>query len=196
MAIQSFSDPQLYDRIAQEINTALDSKFDNQYPVCWARTENEETVPEVYQNDGTKINIRVMPDDASSLSFFTVEGDLIELDEMDYSCPMSIIAWINLQIYDTTKSYDYTTEIIRDVTNVLRKYGAYDFTVNVNTPFEGFTMLDKVVDENIMRPFTAFKISFTKNIRICYPATTGNVLQMEDGETFAMEDGTEFALEN
>ena len=38
----------LYDAIAQDINTALGSKFDDQLPVCYARTENDEVLPEVY----------------------------------------------------------------------------------------------------------------------------------------------------
>jgi hypothetical protein len=167
--IESFSDPILFDKIAQEINTALDSKFDVQYPVCWTRTEAEETVPEVYLNDGTRINLRVMPNESRSLSCFTVEGELDELDEDDFSCPMAITVWVNLQEHDTTKAYDYTSELVRDVYNVLKGYGCYDMSVNLNDPFEGFTMLAKEVDENTMRPYSAFKISFVKTIRICVP---------------------------
>jgi len=165
--IAAFSNPILFDKIAQEINTALGSKFDDQYPVCWTRTEEELTVPEVYKNDGSKIDFRVMPNEFRSLSFFTVEGDLIELDEMDFDCPMAITCWVNLQLYDDTKLYDYTSELIRDVTNVLRKYGCYDLSVNVLNPFENFSMLQKEIDENTQRPRSAFKISFTKTVRIC-----------------------------
>lgn len=167
--VQPFASPIIWDKIAQEINTALGSMFDTMYPTCWTRTEDDLTLPEVYQNDGTKVNLRVMPDDSSSLSFFTVEGDLIELDEMDFACPMAITVWVNLQEHDVSKEYDYTAELVRDVTNVLRKYGADEFTVNLNDPFEGFSMLAKEVDENIMRPYSAFKISFTKTARICEP---------------------------
>ena len=165
--MEAYSNPLFYDKIAQEINTELNSKFDTMYGVCWTRTEEDLTVPEVYQNDGSKVNVRVMPDDSSSMSFFTVEGNMIELDEMDFIVPMAITCWVNMPEYNSAKTYDYTTELIRDVTNVIRNYGGYDFEVNVNNPFEGFTMLAKEVDENIMRPYTAFKISFNKNISIC-----------------------------
>jgi len=167
MSITSFSSPILYDQVAQELNTALASKFDDQYPVCWTRTENDETVPEVYQNDGTKVNLRVMPDTFRSMSFFTVEGELSELDELDFACPMALTFWVNLQKYAKSKQYDYTSELIRDVVNIIRNYGGYDFSVNINDPFEGFSMLDKERNENTMRPMSAAKISFTKNARIC-----------------------------
>lgn len=166
--IAPFGDGLFYDRIAQEINAKLESMFDDQYPVCWTRTENEETIPEVYLNDGTKVNLRVMPNDSRSMSFFTVEGDLIELDEDYFEIPMAITCWFNLQEYNS-KQYDYTSELIRTVYNVLKDYGAYDMNVNVNTPFENFSMLAKVVDENTMRPYSAFKISFVKTSQICVP---------------------------
>ena len=169
MTIATFTTPVLYDKIAQEINTALSSKFDDQYPVCWTRTENDETVPEVYQNDGTKINLRVMPDKVRSMSFFTVESDLVELDEEDFACPMALTCWVNLQDYDDSKEYDYTSELIRDVYNVLKDYGCYDMNINVNDPFEGFTMLEKEKQANIMRPLSAFKIAFSKNVAVCVP---------------------------
>jgi len=165
--ISTFSSPILFDKVAQEINTALGSKFDDQYPVVWMRFEEEETVPEVYKNDGSKTSFRVMPDKTRSMSFFTVEGDLTELDEGHFVCPMAITFWVNLQEYDNSKAYDYTSELIRDVTNVVRKYGGYDFSVNVLTPFEGFTMLEKAVDANTMRPYSAAKISFSKNVQLC-----------------------------
>lgn len=163
-----FSSPILYDKIAQEINASM-SLFDDQFPVVWTRTEEDQTVPEVYVNDGNKINLRVMPNTFRSMSFFTVEGDMVELDEDDYRVPMAITCWVNLQKYDDLKQYDYTSELIRDVTNILKKYGCYDLSVNVNNPFEGFSMLQKEVTENIMRPYSAFKISFNKTIIICDP---------------------------
>jgi len=165
--MDTFTSPILYDKVAQEINTKLGSTFDDQYPVCWTRTEEEETVPEVYNNDGTKVNLRVMPDTARSLSFFTVEGELVELDEFYFSCPMALTFWVNLQKYDVTKSYDYTAELIKEVTNIIRDYGGYDFSVNVVNPFENFSMLEKEVAANTMRPYTAAKISFTCNAQIC-----------------------------
>ena len=157
----------LYDKIAEDINTKLGSMFDDQIPVCWARIEEDQVVPEVYSGSGDKINLRVMPDTTRSLSFFTIEGELTEIDEYYFACPMALTFWVNLQKYDDTKSYDFTTELIRDVTNIIRDYGGYDFAVNVNNPFENFSMLEKEVAANTMRPYTAAKITFTCNAQIC-----------------------------
>lgn len=164
--VSTFSSPLLYDKIAQEINTALGSTFDDQYPVCWMRTEEGETIPEVYKNDGSKINFRVMPNSVRSMSFFIIEGDIDELDEWSFQVPMAIICWLNLTEYSSSE-YDYTTEIIRTVYNVLREYGCYDMSIDVNDPFGGFTMLEKEKASNTMRPYSAFKVSFSKNIGMC-----------------------------
>jgi len=163
----SFSSPILYDEVAQDINTKLSSKFDDQYPVCFVGEENDETFPVVYENDGTRVNFRVMPDNTRSMSFFTIEGELVENEEYHLTAPMAITCWVNLEKYNTSSDYnfDYTTEIIKEVFNVLRGYGAYDLSVNVHDPFEGFSMLQPKT--NMLRPYSGFKISFSKTIKVC-----------------------------
>ena len=51
------------------------------------------------------------------------------------------------------------------VFNVLRGYGCYDLSVNVHDPFEGFSMLQPKT--NMMRPYSGFKVSFNKTIKVC-----------------------------
>ena len=165
--IAAHGNPLFYDKIAAEINTALNSKFDDQYGVCWTRTEEDLGYPEIYLNDGTKKNFRVMPDSSKSISFFTVEGELIELDERDFQVPMALIYWFDLQVYSPAKVYDYSAEILKDVYNILLAYGAYEITVNVTNPFEAFSGLAKEISENTMRPYSAAKLSFIKNTSIC-----------------------------
>ena len=165
--VSTFTTPILYDKIAQELNTELNAlgHIDDLYPVCSMGYEEEETYPEVYKNDGSKVNFRVMPDTERSLSFFIITGDMVEIDEgMNFAVPMALVVWMNLLKVDPTKQYDYTAEIIKDVYNVLDEYGCYNFSVDVNNPFEGFTLLEKNVAQNTMRPYSAFRISFTKNI--------------------------------
>jgi hypothetical protein len=165
--VSTFTTPILFDKVAQELNTALGSMFDDQFPVCSVGIEAEETFPEVYKNDGSKISYRVMPDTARSLSFFTVEGEMTELEEFYFAIPMALTVWVNLKEHNISKAYDYTAELIKDVYNKLRAYGCYDVTINVNDPFEGFSMLQLNVAANTMRPYSAFKISFVKNINVC-----------------------------
>jgi hypothetical protein len=168
-SVSTFTTPLLADKIAQELNTELASTFDDQYPICSVGVEGDETYPEVYKNDGTKISYRVMPDDARSLSFFTIEGNMSEQDEDEYhlSVPMGFTFWVNLQKYNPAKDYDYTSELIRDVLNILRAYGCAGIEVNITDPFEGFSLLQRNIEANTMRPYSAVKITFTKNVPIC-----------------------------
>ena len=74
MTVSTFTSPVLWHKIAQEINTELNSKFDDMYGVVSFREEGDTIIPEIYKNDGSKENFRVMPDKQRSLSFFTIEG--------------------------------------------------------------------------------------------------------------------------
>jgi hypothetical protein len=166
--VSTFDSPLLYDKIAQELNTKLSSLafINDLYGVASVGFESDETFPEIYQNDGTKHNLRIMPDSNRSLSFFIVTGDMVDQD-LSFEIPMALIVWFHLTVVDDTKDYDFTAEKIRDVYNVLDKYGCYDISVNINDPFEGFTILEKAKSDNIMRPYTAFRCSFNKTENIC-----------------------------
>ena len=161
--------PLLYDKIAQELNDKLYllGHIDDLYPVCFTGYDDEDTYPEVYVNDGTKVSLRVLPDSTKSLSFFTVIGDMTELEEYHMEVSMGYCVWMNLQKVAPAKKYDFTTEIIRDCFNTLRDYGCYDLVVDVNTPFDGFTQLSNQLTANLMRPYSGFKISFNKTIDVC-----------------------------
>jgi hypothetical protein len=155
------------DKIAQELNVLLFDlgHIDDLYGVCQTGIEEDETFPYIYINDGEKLNLRVLPDSSKSMSFYTVEGEWDELDELDVAITMGYIAWMNLQKIGPGKKYDFTNEILRDVLNVIKGYGGYDFTVNVTDPLSEFSMLEGKA--STMRPYSAFKITFTKNIHIC-----------------------------
>jgi len=166
--ITAYSNPLFYNKVAQELNVKLDSlgHIDDLYPVCFVGYDEEDTYPEVYVNDGTKTNLRVLPDSTKSMSFFTV-SDMTEVDEIGFAISMSYYVWMNLLKVDPSKAYDYTAEIIKDVYNVIYKYGGNDPSVNVNDPFAEFTQLSKQITANIMRPYSGFRVDFIKNIQIC-----------------------------
>jgi hypothetical protein len=155
--------------VAQELNTQINllSHIDDLYGVCFVGYDDEETYPEIYVNDGTKVNLRIMPDTTKSISFFIVTGEMVEVDEEAFAIPMAYCVWMNLTKVDPAKAYDFTTEIIRDCYNVITKYGAYDVTVEVNEPYPEFTQLSKQVSANIMRPYSGFRIEFMKNVQSC-----------------------------
>jgi len=168
-AVTNFTSPLFYDKISQELNVKLDALgyIDDLYPVCYVGYDDEETYPEVYVNDGTKTSLRVMPDSTRSLSFFIVNGEMTEIDEVGFAIPMSYMVWMNLTKVDSSKAYDFTAEVIRDVYNVIFKYGGYDVSVNVNEPFGEFTQLSKQITANLMRPYSGFRVDFTKNVQDC-----------------------------
>ena len=169
--ITAFTAPYLWDKIAQQLNTQLKTLgyFDDLYMVAHVGYDGDETFPEIYKNDGSRENFRLLPDSSRAMSFFIVTGDMPENEEYHLTCPMALCVWMNLELVETAKNYDYTSEIVRDCFNTLRAYGCYDMTVDINTPFDGFTQLAKGVSANIMRPYSGFKISFSKSIEICQP---------------------------
>ncbi len=172
MATQTaFANPFLWDKVAQELNLSINAlgHFDDLYMVAHVGHDGDETYPEIYKNDGSRENFRLLPDSTRAMSFFIVEGDIDEVEEYHMNCPMAFCAWMNLELLNPAKNYDYTSEIVRDCFNKLREYGCYDMRIDINTPFDGFTELAKGVTANIMRPYSGFKISFNKTIEVCNP---------------------------
>ena len=172
MATQTaFSEPWLWDKISQELNTSLATLnyFDDQYMVAHVGFDGDETFPEIYKNDGSRENFRILPDSTRAMSFFIMTGDTDENDEYHMTCPMALCVWMNLELVVAAKNYDYTSEIVRDCFNKLRDYGCYDLSVDINSPFDGFSELAKGVKANLMRPYSGFKISFLKSIEVCQP---------------------------
>ncbi len=167
--ITAFASPLYYDKVAQELNTKIDllSHIDDLYGVAWVGYDDEETYPEIYVNDGTKTNLRIMPDSTKSLSFYVVTGPMVEVDESGFTVPMAYCVWMNLLKVDPAKAYDYTNEIARDMYNVITKYGAFDVSMEFQDPYPEFTQLTKQVSANIMRPYSGFRIEFSKNVQNC-----------------------------
>lgn len=162
-----FDDPVFYDAKVQDLNTELEvlTWLQNQYPICRKGEVKEGTFPEVYYNSGTK-NFKVMPE-GMSVSFFTINGEITEVEEFDWNVPLSFYVWGNLTKMYPQKKYDYTGELIKDVIVILQKNSCTDLVIQTDNVFAEFTMLEKQLKQNAMRPFTAFKISFNTMITKC-----------------------------
>ena len=166
--ISLFDSPRYYDKIIQEINLDLTGLgwIDTVYPLAMMGEDEEGTFPEVYSNDGSRENIRAFPS-GNSISFFTIE-DQDQEDESDYfDCPLSLIVWADLTKVDGTKEYNYTNELVIEVYDVLTSHGAYNISIDYQGVFDGFTQLEKLENQNVMLPYTAFKISFSADVLIC-----------------------------
>lgn len=166
--IATYTDPKFFDKKIQNINTSLDALgwIENVYPLAQIGISEDKTFPEVYNNDGGKVSTRVYPK-GKSLSFFLINGELTEVEEMHFSVPLSLVVWANLTKVDSSKRYNYTNELVSDVIGVLRSHSANDLTIQTGNVFEGFNDLEKSDFQNVMLPHTSFKINFTCLLTLC-----------------------------
>jgi len=162
-----YSDPVFYDKKIQTLNEKLDvlGWIENIYPVCWKGESEEGTFPEVYYNSGV-VNFRALPE-GQSISFFTINGVMSEVDEYQFTVPFSLYVWGDLKKIYKKKSYDYTGELIKEVIGVLRKNSCNDLEIITDNVFSEFSYLEKSLQQVTMRPFTAFRINFTTLLTTC-----------------------------
>jgi hypothetical protein len=156
-----FASPVFFDKKVQDLNTELESLgwIANQYPICYKGENEQGTYPEVYYNDGSSKNLMAMPE-GNAMSFFTIEGDIIEIEEFHFSVPLALTVWADLTKVYPSKAYDYTGELIKDVIGVLQANSCNDLKIQTQGVFEDYSFLESKLQQNVMRPFTAFKISF------------------------------------
>jgi hypothetical protein len=169
--IQDFVSPKFYDKKVQDLNAKLLTLgwIENIYPIAQIGISDGVTFPEVYNNDGKRVSTRIYPN-GESLSFFMINGEINSIntddDNTHFVVPLSLIVWADLtKVY--AKSYNYTTELIEDVVKQLRDNSCNDITIQTSNVFEGFTDLEKSDFQNVMLPYTAFKINFTCLLTLC-----------------------------
>lgn len=163
-----YENPLFFDKKIQALNEKLEGLnwIQNQYHIAWMGEDEEGEYPEVYVNDGTNKNIRVLPS-GNSMSFFQIEGDISEVEEYYYSVSFGLYVWADLSKIYKAKKYDYTSELIREVVNVLKDNDCNDITISTNNVLDEFTYLQKKIKQISMKPYTSFKISFTTIITNC-----------------------------
>jgi hypothetical protein len=81
--------------------------------------------------------------------------------------PLALVVWADLTKVYPAKKYNYTTELLEDVVKKLRDNSCNDITIQTDKVFEGFSDLDKSDFQNIMLPYTAFKINFNCLLTLC-----------------------------
>jgi len=160
--------PSFYDKKVYEINRDLNwlGWIEHIHPVADVGVDEEGTFPEVYMNDGTKKSIRILPS-GNSLSFFEV-NEIDQIDETEFfGVNLSIVVWADLTKVYPSKTYNYRSELIKDVKGVLDGHSAYDMSVQVKDVFSEYSQLEKINNQNTMLPYTAFRITFTVNLLTC-----------------------------
>jgi hypothetical protein len=176
----TYDNPRFYNKKVQEINTDLNvlGWIESIFPVTKIGIDEEGTFPEVYKNDGGKTSVRVLPT-GKSLSFFVVNDPLTQIEETEsYSTELSLIVWADLTQVYPDKDYDYTDELINDCRRVLNRHGAYNYSVELEDVFDGYSQLEKLTNQNVMLPNTAFKITFTVSLTMCISTDTPIVFDL------------------
>jgi len=163
-----YDNPKFYDKFVQEINEDLSalSWLEYVFPIAFKGEDSEGTYPEVYKNDGTRDSIRIYPD-GNSLSFFVL-NNIPQIGETNYfSVDMSLYVWADLTKADTSKSYNYTIDLMKDVRGVLEAHSIYNSSIELNDVFSDYSQLAKVINQNTMLPNAAFKFNFTADVLFC-----------------------------
>jgi len=173
--------PKLYDRVVQNIRRYLDNNIDW---TCWsfhiARpgvTDEGETYPQIYSQEGGKEHHDLRPDNQPSAYFFFEIGDpaMILNDEeegTDYN--ISVIFYGRL---DKIKSstHDYTSEIIAEFIYHLKSLNAREITIDTEPAiiWDKYTEIIESYDQMFMKHGTTFRINFLmKDFEDCYEEMT------------------------
>lgn len=168
---QLFTNPVFYNKKVQELNSKLSELgwIEVIQPIARIGEDEKGTFPEVYYNDGSRKNIRIMPE-GNSWSFFMLNGDIIQTNNDEgiwYTVPLSLYVWADLTKVYPAKNYDYTDELIRDVANVLEENACIDLVIITNNVFDQFNEYDLNKNQNMMLPYTGFKINFLCDLTMC-----------------------------
>lgn len=160
--------PQFYNKRIEEINEDLSALgwIEYVHPLAHVGEDEHGTFPEVYVNDGSRNSIRIFPH-GNSLSFFTLtSADQIDESEM-YAVNLSLVVWADMTKVYPAKTYDYTTELLKDVKEVIDKHNGYSKSFDFDEVFEDFSQLEKIENQNTMLPNVAFRINFIVDLLMC-----------------------------
>jgi len=73
-----------------------------------------------------------------------------------------VIFWCNLELVDPAKTYDYTSELISEVLDVLASQGAIvtETETRPENIFNNYSALQQELKQHLMRSYSGFKITF------------------------------------
>lgn len=168
-SVPTYDNPKMQDEIVQTLNALLTSHVEYLYGIVHVGvTEDDDTYPSVYYNDGSQKNMMLFPGSrVKSFCFWEFNGGDV-LDDDDGSVyNLSFIFWANLNIYDQSKNYDFTTEIEQTILKIFKAQGARDISYTEEDVFANYTKYSEAERQTLMRPNTAFKISFTIQGDVC-----------------------------
>lgn len=176
-----FADPVLVDEVIQDFQTALASDLSAWLLFVYPKTKigvgkNEDgsvsTYPQVYNNDGSGKYIDVRPNSKTrSFLFFEVnDPNTINIDRNadENSYDLSLVCWFNLLEIDSSRSEDFTMELVADTINSINAIAKYkglisvdvDVEINPENIFDKYT-LPQEDTQYLLYPYGGFKLNIT-----------------------------------
>lgn len=164
-----YASPKLEYKIAQNIQVAFDSGLgwlDRSYHIARVGIDasQKSTYPQIYKNDGSKEHFDIRPDSSiGAYSFFEIDRPFVANKyENTLSCFFNVIFWCNLELVDPAKTYDYTSELISEVLDVLALQGAIvtETETRPENIFNNYSALQQELKQHLMRSYSGFKITF------------------------------------
>lgn len=164
-----YSDPKLDYRMAQKLQEAFQTNLswlDRAYHIAKVgiNAEAKTGYPQIHANDGSKEHFDIRADDKiGAYSFIEIEKPyVINFNDDEVRYYFSVVFWCNLDNIDALKDYDFTSELIKDVTDLLLSMEAGSVGVETRPEriFDKYSGIRQDLKQFQMRRFTSFKISF------------------------------------
>lgn len=171
-----------------------------------AQDSNEQIFPSVYNNDGTIKNIDIRPDKSvESYAFFELNSSpVIDFENFQATYNLGIVVWLDLRTCISSKSYDYTHELIQDVLARVNKQdvlGSPTYSIQPEEIFKNYQGLQQRDKQFLMRPFSAFRIDFEMrsnwtggNCNVSTPTYVSDVTNSDDTYSESLTPGQDLAI--
>lgn len=167
--IPTYTNPKLHDSVIQSINDLLVDYVEYRYgSVHVGYDESGETYPSVYKNDGSRKNYMLFPDNrVKSFGFWELNDSDVLDDDDGVIYDLTFVFWGNLERIDSTKYYDFTSEIAQSIVQLFKNYGATAITYTQDDIFSEYSKYLEQDKQTLMRPNTGFKINMKIHDFIC-----------------------------
>ena len=165
----TYIDPKLQDKIVQDLNALLTDHVEYTYGIAhMGYNEDGDTYPQIYYNDGSVKNIMLFPDSkVKSFCFWELVGSNVLDEDEGVEYELNFVFWGNLYRIDSTKYYDFTSEIEQSIIQVFKNAGATEISYTEEDVFSVYSKYLEQEKQTLMRPNTGFKINLKYNDQIC-----------------------------
>lgn len=164
------TNPRYDDAVVQDIQKDFVAKLTwltRCYPIARVGVDaaSKETYPQIQANNSTRESYNIRPDNkCAAYCFFEVEQPYeINFNSKEVKYYLSVIFWGDLSLIDNTKGYDFTSQLIQDVSERLERRQCGDLRVEENPEkiFNKYSAMKQYATQHMMKKYTSFKITFT-----------------------------------